>query len=156
MSIDGDVLHCFFDSVFLMEFCFINFWTNAALNEALKEEIQHLKMVTGQAISNGGPMMNFPTSFASNQQFYQNNQAMQTLITAQQFQQLQLHSQKQQQQQQHQHQYQQHQLHQLQQQQMQHQEPTLLSQHSGDFKMRPSMPLTKENTSDPNSGSSKD
>lgn len=121
-----------------------------ALNEALKEEIQHLKLVTGQALSNGGPMMNFPASYAANQPFYPNSQAMHTLITAQQFQQLQIHSQKQQ------HQYQQHQLHQLQHQQMQLQEPAQLSQHSGDFKMRPSMPLPKENASDANSGASKD
>ncbi|XP_021774910.1 probable transcription factor PosF21 [Chenopodium quinoa] len=121
-----------------------------ALNEALKEEIQHLKLVTGQAMSNSGPMMNFPASYAANQPFYPSNQAMHTLITAQQFQQLQLHSQKQQQQ------YQQHQLHQLQQQQLQHQEPTQMSQHSGDYKMRSSMSLSKENTSDPISGASKD
>ncbi|KAL2920916.1 putative transcription factor PosF21 [Bienertia sinuspersici] len=122
-----------------------------ALNEALKEEIQHLKVATGQAISNGGPMMNFPTSFASNQNqpFYPNpnNQAMHTLLTAQQFQQLQIQSQKQQ------HQYQHQQLHQLQQQQQhQQQESIQLSQHSGDFKMRPSMPIPKENTSDHNTG----
>lgn len=118
-----------------------------ALNDALKEEIQHLKLLTGQAISNGGPMVNFPPSFAANQSFYPNNQAMHTLLTAQQFQQLQIHSQKQQ------HQFQERQLHQLQQQQFQQQE---LSQHSGDFKIRPSMPLPKENASDPNSGASKD
>ncbi|KAK2641901.1 hypothetical protein Ddye_023664 [Dipteronia dyeriana] len=93
-----------------------------ALNDALKEEIQHLKLLTGQAMSNGGPMMNF-TSFGGGQQFYPNNQAMHnTLLTAQQFQQLQIHSQKQQQQQQQQQQqFQQHQLHQHQQEQ-QHQQ----------------------------------
>lgn len=84
-----------------------------ALNDALKEEIQHLKVLTGQGIANGGPMMNFPTSFGGNQQFYSNNQAMHTLLAAQQLQQLQIHSHKQQ------HQFQQHQLHQFQQQQLQ-------------------------------------
>ncbi|KAM5580488.1 putative transcription factor PosF21 [Rosa sericea] len=90
-----------------------------ALNDALKEEIQHLKVLTGQAIPNGGPMMNFASFGAgprAGQQFYPNNQAMHTLLTAQQFQQLQIHSQKQQ------HQFQQHQLHQLQQQHMQQQQ----------------------------------
>ncbi|KAL3635041.1 putative transcription factor PosF21 [Castilleja foliolosa] len=94
-----------------------------ALNDALKEEIQHLKVLTGQTI-NGGAMLNFPASYGSSQQYYGNNQAMHTLLTAQQLQQLQIHSQKQQQQsQQHQHhqqqQFQQHQLHQFQQQQQQ-------------------------------------
>ncbi|KAL8122509.1 putative transcription factor PosF21 [Apium graveolens] len=66
-----------------------------ALNDALKEEIQHLKLLTGQNIVNGGPMMNYPP-YGVNQQYYPNNQAMQSMLTAQQFQQLQLHSQKQQ------------------------------------------------------------
>ncbi|KAK4789571.1 hypothetical protein SAY86_016875 [Trapa natans] len=69
-----------------------------ALNDALKEEIQHLKVMTSQAMPNGGPVMNSPHK--PGQQFYPNNQAMHTLLTAQQFQQLQIHSQKQQQQQQ--------------------------------------------------------
>lgn len=90
-----------------------------ALNDALKEEIQHLKLVTGQAMMNGGPVMNF-APFGGGQQFYPNNHAMHTLLATQQFQQLQIQSQKQQQQQQ----LQQHQLHQLQQQQ------------PGDLKMR--------------------
>lgn len=89
------------------------------MNDALKEEIQHLKVLTGQGIANGGPMMNFPASFGGNQQFYSNNQAMHTLLAAQQLQQLQLHSHKQQ------HQFQQHQLHQFQQQQLQHQQPLM-------------------------------
>jgi hypothetical protein len=76
------------------------------LNDALKEEIQHLKVLTGQAIATGGPMMNFgaPSPFGPNvQPFYphSNNNtssvAMHTLLTAQQFQQLQIHSEKQQQ-----------------------------------------------------------
>lgn len=83
-----------------------------ALNEALKEEIQHLKVLTGQAMPNGRSITNF-ASFGAGQQFYPpNNQAMHTLLTAQQFQQLQIQSQ--QQQQQH---FQYQQLHQLQQQQ---------------------------------------
>ncbi|CAA0839365.1 Basic-leucine zipper (bZIP) transcription factor family protein [Striga hermonthica] len=68
-----------------------------ALNDALKEEIQHLKVLTGQTMTNGGAMMNFPPSYgASQQQYYGNNQAVHTLLTAQQLQQLQIHSQKQQ------------------------------------------------------------
>nr|KYP65987.1 putative transcription factor PosF21 [Cajanus cajan] len=73
-----------------------------ALNDALRDEIQHLKVLTGQVVPNGGPI-NF-SSFGGGQQFYPNNQAMHTLLAAQQFQQLQIHSQKQQQQ------FQQHQL----------------------------------------------
>ncbi|KAE9593306.1 hypothetical protein Lal_00029165 [Lupinus albus] len=95
-----------------------------ALNDALKEEIQHLKVLTGQGMPNGGSM-NF-ASYGGGQQFYStNNQTMHTLLASQQLQQLQIHSQKKQQQQQHQHQFlqQQHQfqLHQLQQQQQQQQ-----------------------------------
>ncbi|KAK1391115.1 putative transcription factor PosF21 [Heracleum sosnowskyi] len=113
-----------------------------ALNDALKEEIQHLKLLTGQNIVNGGPMMNFPP-YGVNQQYYPNNQAMQSMLTAQQFQQLQLqlHSQKQQ------NQFQQQQLlqqFQLQQQQQQQQQPPLLQQQQqeqhtsqgGDMKMK--------------------
>ncbi|RDY12683.1 putative transcription factor PosF21, partial [Mucuna pruriens] len=91
-----------------------------ALNDALKDEIQHLKVLTGQVMSNGGGTMNF-TSFGGGQQFYPNNQAMHTLLAAQQFQQLQIHSQKQQQQQQFQ-QLQQQQFHQQQLQQQQQQQ----------------------------------
>ncbi|KAF8041365.1 hypothetical protein BT93_A0084 [Corymbia citriodora subsp. variegata] len=102
-----------------------------ALNEALKEEIQHLKVLTGQGIPNGGgPMMNY-ASFGSGQQFYPNNHSMHTLLAAQQFQHLQIQSQKQQ------HQFQQHQLHhQLQQQQLQHEQ----QQPAGDLKFRASIP----------------
>ncbi|KAL0897190.1 hypothetical protein Bca101_081151 [Brassica carinata] len=74
----------------------------AELNEALKEEIQHLKMLTGQVAAPNGASsaMNY-WSFGSNQQLYSNNhQSMQTILAAQQLQQLQIHSQKQQQQQQ--------------------------------------------------------
>lgn len=117
-----------------------------ALNDALKEEIQHLKVLTGQTMPNGGPMMNY-ASFGAGQQFYPNNHAMHTLLTAQQFQQLQIHSQKQQQQ------FQQHQLHQIQQQQLQEQQ-----QQTGDIKMRGSVPspTQKDNASDANPSTSKD
>lgn len=115
-----------------------------ALNDALKEEIQHLKLLTAQPISNGGTMMTFPASFGANQPFYPSSQAMNTMLTAQQFQQLQIHSQKQQ------HQYQQHQLHQLQQQQLQQ------PQHLGDFKLRPGIPSPRDNVSDSKSITSKD
>ncbi|WCJ41305.1 Basic-leucine zipper (bZIP) transcription factor family protein [Euphorbia peplus] len=112
-----------------------------ALNDALKEEIQHLKVLTGQTIPNNGGMMNF-NSYGTGQQFYANNHAMHnnTLLTTQQFQQLQIQSQKQQQQQ---HQFQQqHQLHQLQQQQQQ--------QQAGDMKMRglAASPNQKDNMTD--------
>ncbi|TYI11961.1 hypothetical protein ES332_A09G242700v1 [Gossypium tomentosum] len=80
-----------------------------SLNDALKEEIQHLKVLTAQPMPNGGPMMNF-ASFGASQQYIPNNHAMQALLTAQQFQQLQIQLQK------HQHQFPPHQLHQLQQQ----------------------------------------
>uniref|UniRef100_A0A2P2M9A7 Uncharacterized protein MANES_04G039500 n=1 Tax=Rhizophora mucronata TaxID=61149 RepID=A0A2P2M9A7_RHIMU len=98
-----------------------------ALNDALKEEIQHLKLMTGQAMPNGGPMMNFG-SYGAGQQFYSNNQAVHTLLTAQQFQQLQIHSQKQQQ------------------------------QVVGDLKMRVSMPSPsqRDNASDKNPSATKD
>ncbi|XP_010046685.2 probable transcription factor PosF21 isoform X2 [Eucalyptus grandis] len=113
-----------------------------ALNEALKEEIQHLKVLTGQSMPNGGPMMNYP-SFGSGQQFYPNNHAMHTLLAAQQFQQLQIQSQKQQ------HQFQQHQLHhQLQQQQLQHEQ----QQPAGDLKFR--APIPSPNQKDGNAAES--
>ncbi|XP_010930253.1 probable transcription factor PosF21 [Elaeis guineensis] len=67
-----------------------------ALNDALKEEVQRLKIATGQAI-NGGQMMNFGPSFGATQQYYHHNQAMQSLLAAQQLQQLQIHTQHQQQ-----------------------------------------------------------
>ncbi|KAI4372463.1 hypothetical protein MLD38_010690 [Melastoma candidum] len=112
-----------------------------ALNEALKEEIQHLKVLTGQAMPNGGPMMNY-NSFGSGQPFYPNNQTVHTLLAQQQFQQLQIHSQKQRQQQQQQHQFQQHQLHQLQQ-QLQYEQP----QQAGDLKFRESVPSLSQKDS---------
>lgn len=110
-----------------------------ALNDALKEEIQHLKLLTGQALPNGGAMMNYG-SFGASQQFYPNSHAMHTLLASQQFQQLQIHSQKQQ------HQFQQqqhpHQLQQLQQQEQQQQQP----QHqTGEFRPRGSMPSPNQN-----------
>lgn len=137
-----------------------------ALNDALKEEIQHLKVLTGQNIANGGSMMNFPPSFGASQQFYPNNQAMHTLLTTQQFQQLQIQSQKQQQQ----HQFQQQQLLQFQQQQLHHhqqqqqqalpqpqQQEQQLPQSGGDLKMRGSMSsLSLKEHADFNPHASKD
>ncbi|KAL0322713.1 UNVERIFIED_CONTAM: putative transcription factor PosF21 [Sesamum angustifolium] len=111
-----------------------------ALNDSLKEEIQHLKALTGQTIPNGGPMMSIPTSYGSNQQYYPNNHnhTVNTLLTAQKLQQLQLHSQKQH------HQFHQHHLHPFQQQQLQ--QPQSQSsvqqqeqqQQAGDMKLRSS------------------
>ncbi|KAL7106253.1 hypothetical protein ACP275_07G100500 [Erythranthe tilingii] len=133
-----------------------------ALNDALKEEIQHLKVLTGQAIANnGGAMMNYPAQYgAANQQQQQqqqyynsNNHAVHTLLTAQQLQQLQIHSQKQQQQHHHQRQFQQqqqqqHQLHQQFQQQFQSQSSSMQASS-----------VQKDNIAPPNpppDGSSKD
>ncbi|XP_050212669.1 probable transcription factor PosF21 [Mercurialis annua] len=128
-----------------------------ALNDALKEEIQHLKVLTGQAMANGGPMMNY-NSFGTSQQFYPNNHSMHTLLTTQQFQQLQIHSQKQQQQQQHP--FQQHQLHQLQHQQLQQQQQQQQQeqQQAAELKMRGTMPSPnhKDNPSDSNRSSTND
>ncbi|XWS09349.1 hypothetical protein CRYUN_Cryun40dG0077500 [Craigia yunnanensis] len=117
-----------------------------ALNNALKEEIQHLKVLTGQSIPNGGPMMNF-ASFGPSQQYYPNNHAMHTLLAAQQLQQLQIHPQK------HQHQFPPHQLHQLLQQQLQQ-----LQQQTGEMRVRGSMPSLnqKDGSSDVSSTASED
>ncbi|XP_019165785.1 PREDICTED: probable transcription factor PosF21 [Ipomoea nil] len=115
-----------------------------ALNDALREEIQHLKVLTGQGMANGGAMMNFPPSSGANhQQFYRNNQAMHTLLTTQQFQQLQINSQKQL------HSYQLHQLQQLQHHQSQEQH---LHQ-SGDMKLRNSLSVSGQ-SENPSDGSS--
>ncbi|CAL9206346.1 unnamed protein product [Musa hybrid cultivar] len=64
-----------------------------ALNEALREEVQRLKLATGQMLQNGGQMVNLVPSFGANQQFYHHNQGMQSLLAAHQLQQLQIHSQ---------------------------------------------------------------
>ncbi|XWS13202.1 hypothetical protein CRYUN_Cryun36dG0017200 [Craigia yunnanensis] len=119
-----------------------------ALNDALKEEIQHLKVLTGQSMPNGGPMMNF-ASFGASQQYYPNNHAMHTLRTAQQFQQLQIHPQKHQ----HQHQFPPHQLHQLQQQQQYQQQ-----QQTVEMRVRGSVPSPnqKDGSSDISTTTSKD
>ncbi|KAK1413574.1 hypothetical protein QVD17_35350 [Tagetes erecta] len=61
-----------------------------ALTDTLKKEVHHLKLLTGQSLTNGGPMVNFPPLFGPNQRFNPNNQAMHTMLTAQQFQQLQI------------------------------------------------------------------
>ncbi|XLU25828.1 hypothetical protein S245_061894, partial [Arachis hypogaea] len=71
-----------------------------ALNDALKEEIQHLRVLTGQALPNGGAPMNFASSVGGEQQFQSKNQSMHTILAAQQLQQLQIRSRKQRHQQQ--------------------------------------------------------
>ncbi|KAK4387952.1 putative transcription factor PosF21 [Sesamum angolense] len=118
-----------------------------ALNDSLKEEIQHLKALTGQTIPNGGPMMSIPTSYGSNQQYYPNNHnhTVNTLLTAQKLQQLQLHSQKQH------HQFHQHHLHPFQQQQLQQpqsqssvQQQEQQLQQAGDMKLRRSFVYVQE------------
>ncbi|KAF3330887.1 putative transcription factor PosF21 [Carex littledalei] len=63
-----------------------------ALNDTLRDEIQRLKIATGQAVSNGGKMNFGPSSFVSSpQNSYRQNQ-MQSLLAAHQLQQLQIHS----------------------------------------------------------------
>lgn len=120
-----------------------------ALNDALKEEIQHLKVLTGQ-IPNGGPIMNFSSSFGANQQ-YHNNPAMHTMLTAQQFQQLQINSQKQH------HQFQKHQLHHF---QLQHQQPPSMVQSQeqtmSELNLRGSIQSHAENEGPDMASSSKD
>ncbi|KAJ6795341.1 putative transcription factor PosF21 [Iris pallida] len=75
-----------------------------ALNEALREEVQRLKLATGQMMPNG-PMMSFgQPSYGTNQQFYHHNQTMQSVLAAHQLQQLQIHPQQQLHPHQHQHQ----------------------------------------------------
>ncbi|CAL9754003.1 unnamed protein product [Musa acuminata subsp. burmannicoides] len=65
-----------------------------ALNEALREEVQHLKLATGQMLPNGGPMMNLVSSpLGANHQFYHHNQAMQSLLAAHQLQRLHIQAQ---------------------------------------------------------------
>lgn len=72
--------------------------TATALNDTLREEVQRLKLVTGQAMPNGSQMMNLGSSFGGTQPFYSHNHhTVQSLLAAQQLQQLQLHSQRQQQ-----------------------------------------------------------
>ncbi|CAA6667735.1 unnamed protein product [Spirodela intermedia] len=68
-----------------------------ALNDTLREEVQRLKLVTGQAgIVNGAQMVNFgPSSFGAGppQPPYPNSHAMQSMLAAHQMQQLQIHPQ---------------------------------------------------------------
>ncbi|KAL3829211.1 hypothetical protein ACJIZ3_018013 [Penstemon smallii] len=121
-----------------------------ALSDSLKEEIQHMKVVTGQTIvSNGSSMMTFHHASYPNQQQYYNNTnnnnqgAMHnTLLTAQQLQQLQIQSQKQQQFQQY---------HQLQQQFQQPQQEA-----GGDSKLRSFMPSSSSSSSQNPDSSMKD
>ncbi|CAN6834127.1 hypothetical protein Bca4012_033680 [Brassica carinata] len=102
------------------------------LNEALKEEIHHLKALTAQVASNGASSAMNYGSFGSNQQFYSNNQ---TMLAAQQLQQLQIHSQKQ-----HQQQQQQQQEFQFQQQQFLHHRLGQQEQRNGSGEMRKQKP----------------
>lgn len=84
----------------------------AALNDALREEVQRLKLATGQAIPNGGLTNSYGSQFGgATQQYYSHSSAMHTMLAAHQLQQLQLHAQ------------------QPSQQQLQHQHPTLHAQH---------------------------
>ncbi|WOL00902.1 hypothetical protein Cni_G09615 [Canna indica] len=63
-----------------------------ALNDTLREEVQRLKIATGQAITNSGQMVNYAqSSFGVNQQYYHQNHAMQSLLAAHQLQQLHIH-----------------------------------------------------------------
>ncbi|KAF5184339.1 bZIP transcription factor [Thalictrum thalictroides] len=64
-----------------------------ALNNALRDELQRLKVITGQAITGVGSLMNFGSTHRSNQPFYPNNQTMHGVLAAHQFQQLQIQSQ---------------------------------------------------------------
>ncbi|CAL5026671.1 unnamed protein product [Urochloa decumbens] len=69
-----------------------------ALNDRLRDEVQQLKIATGQVNANIGKMGNFGlSSFGGNPQSFQRSH-MQSLLAAQQLQQLQIHSQHQQQQ----------------------------------------------------------
>ncbi|KAJ4751566.1 Basic-leucine zipper (bZIP) transcription factor family protein [Rhynchospora pubera] len=63
-----------------------------ALNDTLRDEIQRLKIATGQVVSNGGKMNFGPSSFASTPQNSYHQNHMQSLLAAHQLQQLQLHS----------------------------------------------------------------
>ncbi|PIA29692.1 hypothetical protein AQUCO_05800063v1 [Aquilegia coerulea] len=91
-----------------------------ALNNALRDELQRLKVATGQAITGVGSLMNFGSTHRSSQPFYPNNQTMHGVLAAHQFQQLQIQSQ---------------QSLQLQQQQQQQ----LQQQQTGDMKLKASL-----------------
>nr|GEW18382.1 probable transcription factor PosF21 [Tanacetum cinerariifolium] len=67
-----------------------------SLNESLRTEIQHLKVATGQNLTNGVPMVEFRPSFGPNHQYHPNNQTAQTMLTPQLIQQLQVQSRNQQ------------------------------------------------------------
>ncbi|XP_042422289.1 probable transcription factor PosF21 isoform X2 [Zingiber officinale] len=118
-----------------------------ALNENLRDEVQRLKMATGQMLPSGGQMMNFASSFGANQQYYHHNPAMQSLLATHQLQQLQIRSQHPQQLQPHQtqqHQVQQ-QLLQLRTQQQQQQQQRQQQQSTTDLRMKgASLPLQNQ------------
>lgn len=64
-----------------------------ALNDALREEVQRLKLATGQGLANGGHMMNYCSSFTPTQPFFQvPHQSSHTYLAAQQLQHLHLQS----------------------------------------------------------------
>ncbi|KAM3368333.1 hypothetical protein ACQJBY_016707 [Aegilops geniculata] len=70
-----------------------------ALNDRLRDEVQQLKIATGQLNANNGSLGNFGglSSYGINPQSYQRSQMQQqSLLAAQQLQQLQIHSQHQQ------------------------------------------------------------
>ncbi|KAG9142996.1 hypothetical protein Leryth_006256 [Lithospermum erythrorhizon] len=122
-----------------------------ALNDALKDEIHHLKVMTGQ-ISNGGSVLNFNPSFSGTPQFYPNNHAnaRHSMLAAQQFQQLQIYSRRPQQQ---------HPFHQMQQQQqaqpMMQQRDQFLQQ-SGDMNLRGTVPPSHSQNDNASDMGSKD
>ncbi|KAJ4956164.1 hypothetical protein NE237_012947 [Protea cynaroides] len=120
-----------------------------ALNEALREEVQRLKLMTGQVIPNGSAMMGYGSSFGANQQFYPNSHAMHTILAANQFQQLQIHSQQQPQQQPQQSLRQQQQSLQFQQQQQVHPQQ-IPQQQTADLRMKGALasPSKRESTMD--------
>ncbi|KAK1289312.1 putative transcription factor PosF21 [Acorus calamus] len=64
-----------------------------ALNTTLREEVQRLKFLTGQATGSDGQTMNFASSFGCNP--YQQNSKLQTLLAAHQLQNLQIQRQQQ-------------------------------------------------------------
>uniref|UniRef100_A0ACD5UCW5 Uncharacterized protein n=1 Tax=Avena sativa TaxID=4498 RepID=A0ACD5UCW5_AVESA len=74
-----------------------------ALNDRLRDEVQQLKIATGQVNSNSGKMGKFgmPSYGSADSQSYQRSSQMQSLLAAQQLQQLQIHSQQHQQPQMH-------------------------------------------------------
>lgn len=109
------------------------------MKDALREEIQQLQVLIGQTMLNGGPMKSF--SYGRGHQYYPNNQTMYTLLTEQQFQQLQTRFYKWQQQEV-----------QQQQSQQQFQHPQLLQQHQFRQLMQLQQQLEEEEDDDDDDG----